>query len=101
MKIRSTDPCVNTGAFRVLQCLSRGFDVFQYSPAQPAYSCILNHTCNLAYTLEIAGRRNRKTGLNYINAQGFKLEGDLNFFFGIKFTSGYLLTIPQRRIKYV
>ena len=61
---------------------------------------ILDLRRDLGDRIEVALRRYRESGFDYVDSQPFKLERDLELFFGVHRASGRLLAVAQCGVEY-
>ena len=85
----------------LLQRPPRANDVFAAGARQAGDGRILDRASDLAHRLEIAVRRDRKTGLDDVDAHLLERPGDPQFFLEVHRTAGRLLAITQRGVENV
>ena len=94
-----SDESMDTSELRAFYRFARGFYIFFQSARKRAHTSLANGARDLFYRVKVPGARRRKTGLDNIYAQLFKLQRKMNLLVRIHRRSWALLAVTKRRIE--
>ena len=97
---RRADESVNTAALGELDGFACAVDIAEVGARQSADDRRLRELGDFRHRFEVAFGRNRKSGLDDVDAHLVEKFGDLQFFFKGHRRAGALLAVAQRRIEY-
>ena len=89
-----------TFVFGILQRVGCHSDIVLHRTRKSANRRPCHSLADLHYRIKIAGTRHRKTGLYHVDAQILKRTRHLYFLNSVELTSGHLLAVTKRCIKY-
>ena len=101
MVVRSSDTCVDALQPGIMQSIHSQVDILLHCTCQSTKSRFSHDFRYLHYGLVVARTGNRKTTLDDIHLHSLEHLCKLDLLNRIQLTSWHLLTISERRIKYV
>ncbi len=99
MDIRGRDKDMDAGTPGLVDRPQRRVDVFLARPREAQHRGIRQRLGNPPHRLEVARRRRREAGLNYVDVEPLKLARDRNLLLDIHRAAGRLLAVAQRRVE--
>jgi len=95
MRVGGADAGMDAWPAGVLKGLSGDFDIFLDGAAEAADGGVFDDPAYFLDGMEISGAGHREAGFDDIDAQGFELEGELNFFIGVELAARDLFPIAE------